>query len=317
VPPLVIGGSSASGNVRRVIPPSSAPPSRAPPPIPDGNGGAIQRGRESPFPSRPSGDREVRAGELPRSFSPAGIQRGRELPFPRHPYAIAPGPEATLGPSRYRGLHPLGGGAPSSGSPVQSNEEAGEEDDDDDGPLDPETLLNEFNLIRKRFNAHDRERFSAASVPVTEPDRYLDSFVSGGEGDDSFSGQYQQLNSFSFSSEPVLDEEQAAPEHREEEDDDRSLYPDDDKSAGRRTMYLLEGRDSRHYDEDNRFSRYSAMHSVYSVLDGDKSEEARERFVRRVTAMYGQGGREVPPMPKLPDGLVIKGTGVGRRRVDV
>jgi hypothetical protein len=169
---------------------------------------------------------------------------------------------------RYRGLHPLGDKlAPSSGSPPShSNEEAGEEEEhenEDDGPLDPETLLNEFNLIRKRFNAHDRERFSAASVPVTEPDRYMDSFVSGGEGEGSFSDQYQQLNSFSFSSEPVLDEEQAAPEaeeeHREkeeveEEDDDRSLYPDDEKSAGRRTMYLLEGRDSRHYDEDNRFS---------------------------------------------------------------
>jgi hypothetical protein len=104
----------------------------------------------------------------------------------------------------------------------------------------------------------------------------------------------------------------------DEEDDDRSFYPDDNKSAGRRTMYLLEGRDSRHYDDENRFSRYSAVQSVYSVLDGEKSEEAREQFVRRVTAMYGEGGREVPvpPMPKLPDGL-IKGTGVGRRRVDV
>lgn len=84
-------------------------------------------------------------------------------------------------------------------------------------------------------------------------------------------------------------------------------------------MYLLEGRDSRHFDDESRFSRYSAVQSVYSVLDGEKSEEARERFVRRVTAMYGQGGREVvPPMPKLPEGLMIKGTGVGmRRKVDV
>ena len=62
------------------------------------------------------------------------------------------------------------------------------EDDDDDGPLDPESIMNEFNQIRKRFNAHDRLRFSAASVPVTEPDRYKDSFVSTSAtsgGDDS------------------------------------------------------------------------------------------------------------------------------------
>jgi hypothetical protein len=52
-------------------------------------------------------------------------------------------------------------------------------------------------------------------------------------------------------------------------------------------------------------------------MDDEKSGEARERFLSRVAAMYGEGGREVPPMPpipKMPEELIIKGTGVGRRR---
>lgn len=399
VPPLVIAGKTGhglgvaagvgtvgvgvGGHMRKVRPPSTAPPMGAPPPIPDeamlngananahlvvvgggsagagGNGGGIQRGRESPFPSRPSpenGRREREDTASPASASPSPVprmQRGRELPFPRHPYAAAPtapptsalpppplGTEEIVTPEfNYRSMRPPGfGGASSSQDRAREGhqereddgENKGEGDEDDDGPLDAETLMNEFNLIRKRFNAHDRERFSTASVPVTEPDRYKDSFISAstskGLRHESFtSGGDQQLSSFDD-----YDDDEEGDREEEEEEEDRSLYPDDEKSAGRRTMYLLEGgRDAEvdadaDEDEDNRFSRFSArVQSVYSVLDGDKSEEARKQFVRRVTAMYGDGGRArwgeagVPPVPELPDGLVIRGTGVGRRRVDV
>lgn len=110
----------------------------------------------------------------------------------------------------------------------------------------------------------------------------------------------------------------ADPSFQSTHSDDKSLYPDEDKSAGRRTMYEVEGRerDTRYYDDDGRFSRYSAAQSVYSVLDPERSEEARDRFVKRVAAMYDERGREeAPPVPKLPDGM-IRGTGVGRRRLN-
>jgi len=177
-----------------------------------------------------------------------------------------------------------------------------DEDEEDD-------LTNEFQQIRQRFYDHDRER---ASVPITEPDRYHESFASA--GDDSFS--YQPLTSMAFSVDSERDEGQDD-EGQRKYSDDRSMYPDEDKSAGRRTMYELEGRDSRHYDDETRISRYSATQSVYSVMDDEKSGATRERFLNRVAAMYGEGGREVPPMPpmpKLPEEIMIKGTGIGSRR---
>jgi hypothetical protein len=215
---------------------------------------------------------------------------------------------------RYRGLYGFGrgqgenggGAAPERQQYVSTfSADSDEDEEDDEEYLDPEVLTNEFQQIRQRFYDHDHDR-GRASVPVTEPDGFTDSF-SGGED------TYQQLNSMAFSAafQPGEDEEEVDRKYS----DDRSMYPDDNKSAGRRSMDELEGRDSRHYDDD-RISRYSATHSVYSVMDGEKSGEARERFLRRVAALYGEGGREVPPVPQLPEGLIIKGTGVGRRRMD-
>lgn len=98
------------------------------------------------------------------------------------------------------------------------------------------------------------------------------------------------------------------------EDDDKSHYPDEVRTAGRETMYLLE-----HWGEDReRYSGVSARSHV-SFLDGEKSEEARDRFVRRVEVMFDGvgrekgggvgGGREISPMPELP-----AMTGGGRKR---
>ncbi|KAF6745659.1 hypothetical protein DFP72DRAFT_1091147 [Ephemerocybe angulata] len=78
----------------------------------------------------------------------------------------------------------------------------------------------------------------------------------------------------------------------------------------------------------NRESRWSgSIYSRVSILDPDQSEEARDRFVRRVEAMMrgadgssegGHGSAEgrpsgegergyVPPVPKIPEGLVNSG----------
>lgn len=245
------------------------------------------------------------------------------MPFPTMKREARPGRLDALGRMdvpRYRGLYGFGndpganGNSNSRGANVGRQQQpfsafSADSDEDEEEDLDPDMLTNQFQQIRQRFYDHDRER---ASVPVTEPDRYKDSF-SGGE--ESFS--YQHTDSISFSADPEPDEDVEEKDlHRRNHSDDPSMYPDDDKSAGRRTMYELEGRDSRHYDDETRISRYSATQSVYSVMDDEKSGQARERFLSRVAAMYGEGGREVPPVPKLPEGLIIKGTGVGRRRID-
>lgn len=249
------------------------------------------------------------------------------------------GYEARIAVPRYRGLYGLGpnghgksGSAESTGSgsggsgysipatmvtPADAEVESPDEEEEDEEDFDPGMLQ-----PRRPFDPSDRERFSAASVPVTEPDRYHGSFSSyrdesfNSTADDSFA--YEELNSFSFSAgqgaEPSGD---GRPSFQSTRSDDKSLYPEDDKTAGRRTLYEVEGRqrDTR-YDDDGRFSRYSAAQSVYSVLDPERSEEARDRFVKRVAAMYDERERDpAPPVPKLPDG-VIRGTGVGRRRLN-
>jgi hypothetical protein len=107
----------------------------------------------------------------------------------------------------------------------------------------------------------------------------------------------------------------------DEDDDDRSQYSD---SGDRQTFYLPEedeyepphrqpehGRrfvDAHHEEEDEsdpRLSRFTT-HSVYSLMDQEKSGAARQQFVNRVQALYGPDGREkevVPPVPQLPEGL--------------
>jgi len=64
-------------------------------------------------------------------------------------------------------------------------------------------------------------------------------------------------------------------------------------------------------DRNNRWS--GSIYSRVSVLDPEKSEEARQRFIKRVEDLYGDDGREkiVPPVPKIPDAFV--GATAGQR----
>jgi len=88
-------------------------------------------------------------------------------------------------------------------------------------------------------------------------------------------------------------------------DEDTSGFSDDDfltpASLKRRFATSYASSDD---DDDDGASRWTeSLYSRASFLDPEKSEEARERFVQRVTEMYGGDGRErdaVPPVPKLP-----------------
>lgn len=309
----------------------------------------------------------------PRAPSPSG-KRGKDLPFgvgrgqgvDRDRVGKLDGYEERMKVPRYRDLYAAGRRAEgSSARPpapprtrsyeknpfpmVYTDDEAsGEEEADSDRPVSPVDVQKEMNRIRGKFNVDERERFSAASVPVTEPgDRYNDSIAEDSMVAPHKSFEYEQLNSFSFSAAPrasgsgqqehkeITEEAENAEDEEEPEmyspvhvelnddvdDDDKSFYGEEDQTAGRRTMYGLEGRDAgdteSHYWDDGRISRYSAAPSMYSVLDGEQSEEARQRFLKKVAAMYGEGA-DVPPMPTLTasysESNVIKEPGVGRRR---
>ncbi|KAG6840437.1 hypothetical protein C0991_006749 [Blastosporella zonata] len=66
-------------------------------------------------------------------------------------------------------------------------------------------------------------------------------------------------------------------------------------------------RESSAEDGDDTNSRWSgSIYSRMSVLDPEQSEEARQRFIKRVEDLYGDGGREknIPPVPKIPDAYV-------------
>jgi hypothetical protein len=87
-------------------------------------------------------------------------------------------------------------------------------------------------------------------------------------------------------------------------DSDESVYAGEDDDE-RTTTYLTEG------DGDLRISRHSEESGRFSILDDERSEEVRARFLRRVEAMIdseNERGRErarrrEPPVPKIPDGL--------------
>lgn len=77
---------------------------------------------------------------------------------------------------------------------------------------------------------------------------------------------------------------------------------------------------SEYYDDDDDDDvRYSfsddktessgegiSVYSRASLLDPDKSESARERFLQRVADMHSEG-QAIPPIPRLPDSLLNKG----------
>jgi hypothetical protein len=94
----------------------------------------------------------------------------------------------------------------------------------------------------------------------------------------------------------------------DDDDDDKSTYPHEDtiRTTRRFSAYSI--------SSPSVYSRESILiegdrRSHGSFLDGERSEEARERFVQRVEAMYDETGREktrvaVPPVPRLPAGVV-------------
>jgi hypothetical protein len=96
-----------------------------------------------------------------------------------------------------------------------------------------------------------------------------------------------------------LNEAEAEAEGEGDDDDDRSYYPLEEARGRKTSTSTSVFSHASVWVEGDRTSRGS-------FLDGERSEEARQRFLRRVTAMFDESGREkdaVPPVPKLPPGV--------------
>ncbi|KAF8830038.1 hypothetical protein HHX47_DHR2000749 [Lentinula edodes] len=98
--------------------------------------------------------------------------------------------------------------------------------------------------------------------------------------------------------------------------DDRSRYTSDDKHSMYKTNNASQARSlASGWADDHRWSMSVDGESRASFMDAEKSDEARERFIRRIEGMFDQNGRElppnlgtgrnaiIPPVPKLPQGL--------------
>jgi len=99
-------------------------------------------------------------------------------------------------------------------------------------------------------------------------------------------------------------------------DEDESFQSEEFSHKRRSTAYYPDIISTYMDEEDGadpRLSRWSgSVYSRASLMDGQKSEETRARFVKRVEAMLDEAGIErgnkrdwdaVPPVPKLPEAL--------------
>ncbi|KAJ3841274.1 hypothetical protein F5878DRAFT_610625 [Lentinula raphanica] len=98
--------------------------------------------------------------------------------------------------------------------------------------------------------------------------------------------------------------------------DDKSRYTSDDKHSIYKMANPSQAKSlASGWADDNRWSMSVDGESRASFMDADKSDEARERFIRRIEAMFDENGRElppnlgigrnaiIPPVPKIPRGL--------------
>ncbi|KAJ6570169.1 hypothetical protein DFH09DRAFT_1080325 [Mycena vulgaris] len=255
-------------------------------------------GRASPNPM--SG--RASPNPYPYPASPVG-ERGRAAPFPSRPVAqaratagasVGPGLAARAKVQRYRDLYAIQIPATPVGArrPPSAGEEVGirveEWDSEGEGGEGEEEMLGVLGRFRSTAREQERPRAlernnSGALRPGTYRERAAEQPAMG---DAAYS-----------------------------DDDEASRYPDEERTAGRSTMYRFDsgGGGGR---ETQRWSEYS---SRASFMDLEKSEQARGQLVERVGVMFDLSGRErpagaVPPVPKLPAHALMAAGGPGGNR---
>nr|GAT60970.1 predicted protein [Mycena chlorophos] len=253
----------------------------------------------------------------PLALSPGGggvspiSPRGRAAPFPSQPILQsrpAPSPNGGLGLAervriqRYRDLYALqvpNAGVASRARQAKDDDETSVQirvqegsDDDDEGEMDDSEIAGVLGRFRQ-----PSERDAAVGTAQA-----LERNNSGALRPGVPMGRRVR-----FSPERSPTKENYSEE--EDEDDDASRYPDDELTAGRRTMYMFDhdgssDNDEASFNRDTVYSEYSRA----SFMDNSKSQAARGRLLDRVGVMFDESGREraaaIPPVPKLPPELM-------------
>ncbi|KAJ7678497.1 hypothetical protein B0H17DRAFT_1078413 [Mycena rosella] len=255
---------------------SPMPPHRTPNPI---------SGRASPNPMSGRASPNPMSGLASPMFPEAGMQRGRAAPFPTRP--AQPRASAVMGPGlaarakvqRYRDLYaiqipatPIGARAPPSDDDQEADVNIRVEEWDSEGEGEgAEEILG----VVGRFRAQEQGQREPRALERNNSGALRPGTTRGRLGPSSVGGAYS-------------------------DDDEASRYPDEDKTAGRATMYRF---DSGGGARDTMYSEYSRV----SFMDVEKSDQARGQLVERVGAMFDLSGRErsaIPPVPKIPAALV-------------
>ena len=275
------------------------------------------------------------------------VQRGREAPFPAKPVlpvlpvnggsssssceGTVPGLEERVRERRYRDLYAVA--SPAGGWVSQEKERETRQVADDNEGNGEGGYWDEYGLLGDEEDGEEEEEGIRHVLDRFEGEMRG---VGGGRALER-SLSFEALNK----SDPPRTNNNFVPSDSyaytttrrkdDSEDDDRSVYTDESQTAVRETKYVLERDDEEVWGGMEKNSRWSgSIYSRTSVLDVETSGEARERFVRRVEAMLDETGRQkekgvgrgvgrgmdVPPVPKLPEGLRARpgtATGVGAR----
>ncbi|TEB26710.1 hypothetical protein FA13DRAFT_1713065 [Coprinellus micaceus] len=289
--------------------------------VPDLNslGAGVQRGKQSPFPTRPvvspppkqmfagmygskksGGGQEKRVRIISKpldAFSSAGWEDDEEYTQQEYEYRGSQG----YGEEAYYGADQRHSGLAYDDAPRQSS---GYANDQHRGGYPADVGEEEMQEVL--------DRFADASV-YGSSEGHGRSGSSAGHGEDrgavARGGSFEALRSQAGPS-----TKQYNPTHSHS---DSHVLPSSfsQLSSHNQPSTTRANRDSfapsEYYSRDTvyRDSEYLDDRSIYSrvsILDPDQSEEARDRFVKRVEAMMKARGEEpevVPPVPKLPEGL--------------
>ncbi|KAF8063482.1 hypothetical protein FPV67DRAFT_1672502 [Lyophyllum atratum] len=278
------------------IPPPSPPPAGPLPSVPPLRSVA-PTGTQSRTQDRPGGGS---VGSIAQSRTPEqglytqaipSIQRGREAPFPARPIlpsamqaGVGQGLEARVKVPRYRELYglPLPPGQADHSRAERTSMMRDWDSHSEAGPAIDVVEPSDGGWEDLGYDDQDEEDMRDV----------LDRFEEARVGSRAQQQQGGKALGRSHSFEAIRNRLSG-------NSDSEDHYEDEGEEATGRKSSTEEGGGDRN-------SRWSgSIYSRVSVLDPEKSEEARQRFVQRVEDMYGDGGREkVPPVPKIPDGFV-------------
>jgi len=266
-----------------------------------------QRGRVSPFPTQPSGTVPIHSGPVRGFEGRMRVKRYRDI------YAM-PSPKGEMQKPKVSGY----ASSPETPTFKRKSTNVGisveqPSDDEDDYDSDAaEVLKNVLRGLtddgRNATMGFHRDVAPEAALDRRRSLEVLQNYYRNTAYAASHPTPVQTENPPRTSFSPYASEDDLS--------DDKSRYTSDEKHSVYKTNNSSQARSlASGWADDHRWSMSVDGESRASFMDADKSDEARERFVRRIEAMFDESGRElppnlgigknavVPPVPKIPEGF--------------